>query len=334
MSIITTEERIALLLNVLGDDVAEVAFQSMNPTRANFVRTLLEDFKRNPPSEDEIEFVLSDFSQYFDFAIKAIQPEKGKGNRNGVGGAGDPSASENLNGGTQPTVVYFPEVELTDDPVHDLNELDPYQVATAIADDHPKTIALVAKSLTTGRAAKVLEFLSEEKRAEAIVYLSQNVAVAPAVLKPMLQTVVRKAASIRSRTEEVDQTQVLAELMRSFPKQLRAGLMEKLAEVNEEVCQQVKSKLYVFEDVMRLDDRDIQKILGEVETDNLIVGLQKADQTIVDKLLSNLSKRARETILEEMQYKTNATQEEIDQARASLIEVLARLDESGDITLQ
>ena len=230
-------------------------------------------------------------------------------------------------------MIQFPPLERTGDPVFDLNRLDPWQIASAIADDHPKTVALVAKALSTERAAQVLEQLPADTRAAAVIELSKNVSVAPPVLQSMLTSIVDKAASIRCRKEEVDQAQVLAELMRSFPKQLRTELMEKLEETDQDLCQSVKSNLYLFEDVLRLDDRDVQKILGEVETDNLIVGLQRADQAIVDKLLTNLSKRARETILEEMQYKTNASDEEIELARKSVIEVLARLDESGDITL-
>ena len=324
MPLITTEERIALLLNVLGDDVAQVAFQSMNPTRANFIRQLLDDFKNNPPSEEEVDFVLGDFNQYFDFALNTLSPQL---QPNEEDSNHDDAARSDSN------VIQFPPLERTDDPIFDLNRLDPWQIASAIAEDHPKTVALVAQALSTELAAKVLEQLPADTRSAAIIELSKKASVAPTVLHSMLTSIVDKAASIRCRKEEVDQSQILAELMRSFPKKLRTELMEKLEETDSDLCQNVKSNLYLFEDVLRLDDRDVQKILGEVETDNLIVGLQRADQEIVDKLLNNLSKRARETILEEMQYKTNATDEEIELARKSVIEVLARLDESGDITL-
>ena len=72
MSAFTTEERLALLLNVLGDDAAAVAFQAMNPTRAKYIRQLLDDLRIDPPSNEEVEYVIGDFHQYFRFAMQAL----------------------------------------------------------------------------------------------------------------------------------------------------------------------------------------------------------------------------------------------------------------------
>ena len=96
----------------------------------------------------------------------------------------------------------------------------------------------------------------------------------------------------------------------------------------------MKTKLYLFEDVLRLDDRDVQKVLGEVESDSLIVALQRTDEAIIAKLLNNLSKRARASIQEEMQYKENVTgRGNREKARSQVVGALSRLDESGEIKL-
>jgi flagellar motor switch protein FliG len=329
MSAFTTEERLALLLNVLGDDAASVAFQAMNPTRAKYIRQLLDDLRIDPPSSEEIEYVIGDFHQYFRFAMQALGADLPEGSSEGSA-AGKNSEQD----ADQKKVVYFSKITPSDNPIDDLNRLDPYQVATALDGDHPKTVAMVLRHLDTRHAAKAMEFLSADVRSELIVFLSQESTVPFPIVNQVLKSTVEKANTVDCREEEIDQASVLAELMRSLPKDMRVELMAKLQQSDEELTQNVKSKLYLFQDVLRLDDRDVQKILGEVETDGLIVALQRADQELCDKLLNNLSKRARESIMEEMQYKEGVSDEEIAEARTQLVAALARLDENGEIKLK
>ena len=137
---------------------------------------------------------------------------------------------------------------------------------------------MVLRHLDTRQAAKAMEYLSAAVRSEAIVFLSQESTVPFPIVNQVLKSTVQKANTVECREEEVDQASVLAELMRSLPKEMRVELMAKLEQSDQELAQNVKSKLYLFQDVLRLDDRDVQKVLGEVETDGLIVALQRADQ--------------------------------------------------------
>lgn len=332
---LTTEERLALLLSVLGDKASAAAFKSMNPTRAKYVEQLLNEYKLDPPSPDEVEYVVKDFNNYFSFAMEALGPqikqatERIKISQAAGGQAGGPASSK-------PQITYFEPIEPSTDPVDpvaDLNRLDPFQIGVALASDHPKTVALVLRKLEPGLAASVVETLAEESRADAVVFLSQESTVPERIVQQVLLSTFEKANSVTYRKDEVDQAKVLAELMRALPKEMRNELIERLTEENEELVESVRSQLYVFEDLLRLDDRDMQKVLGEIETDILIVALQKADNVLVKKLLGNLSKRARQTIEEEMQYKSGVSQEEIDEARTRLVETLGRLDEEGEVTL-
>ncbi len=326
MGAFTSEERLALLLNVLGDDVAKVAFQTMNPVRATYIQKLLQDFQSDPPSPEEVEYVIGDFNQYFRFAMNELRLDLDADN-SGTGNDGKDGAT------AKQAVTFFPKITPSDDPVNDLNRLDPYQVATALVGDHPKTIAMVLRYMETKLAAKALEHLPDAVRPETIVFLSQPSTVPAPIVNQVLKSTVQKAITVEYREEKVDQSTVLAELMRSLPKEIRIELMAKLEESDAELAEQVKAKLYLFGDVLRLDDRDVQKVLSEVESDSLIVALQRTDEAIIAKLLNNLSKRARASIQEEMQYKENVTDEEIEEARSQVVGALARLDESGEIKL-
>ncbi len=333
MGAFTTDERMALLLNVLGDEATEVAFDSMNPDRATSIKGILDDFKLDPPTSDEIEYVIGDFNQYFRFALQEMGTTLKASEDDAEDGEQGEEEQSKENAKKQ-TITYFPKLEPSGDPIADLNALDPYQVATAIGTDHPKTVAMVLRHMETKLAASAMEFISDEVRSEVIVFISQESTVPAAIVNQVLKSTVAKAMTVEFREEKADPAQVMAELMRSLPKEMRVELMPKLEASDEKLASEVKAKLYLFEDVMRLDDRDIQKVLGEVESDSLIVALQRTDEELVQKLLGNLSKRARESIAEEMQYKEGVSDEEIEEARSQVVVALAKLDESGEIKLQ
>ena len=332
MLTLSTEERLALLLNVLGDEATAAAITSMNPTRAKYVKQLLAEYKADPPSAEEVDLVVNDFNKFFSFALETLGPQLEESGATGsakrrpkpIAAAGSPKPEE---------IETFPVRKPTDDPVHDLNCLDPYQIAIALEMDHPKTVAMVLRYLNTSLAAAVIEHLPESTRSDCIVFLSQPSTVPERIVRQVLESTFERGNSVLTRKNDVDQAESLASLMRSLPKEMRRTMIDRLTEEDEELVKLVRAKLYVFDDILRLDDRDIQKLLGEIETDNLIVALQRAEQTLLDKILSNLSKRARETIEEEMQYKTGVSDDEVDEARQNLVKVIGQLDESGDITL-
>ncbi len=323
----------ALLLTVLGDEAEKVAFGSMDPERAKSIKGILDEFKLDPPTKDEVEYVIGDFNQFFRFALQELGAETAGGNGNSEGySVGEEAKSKD--DAKKEAITYFRKIEPTGDPIADLNQLDPYQIATAIGGDHPKTVAMVLRNMETKRAAAAMEFFDDEVCSQVIVFISQESTVPAAIVNQVLKSTVAKAITVECREVKVDQSQVMAELMRSLPKEMRMQLMPKLEESDEKLASEVKAKLYLFDDVMRLDDRDVQKVLGEVETDSLIVALQRTDEELVQKLLGNLSKRARESIAEEMQYKEGVSDEEIEEARSQVVVALARLDESGEIKLQ
>ncbi len=330
MSAFTTEERIALLLSILGKEVADATMRELNPTRANYIQRLVKDYQANPPSEEETSYVLDDFLKYFHFALRQLEPEiKDSAAR----AAGEEEAARKTKQTRHSKITYFPKLVPGRDPVADLNQLDPYQIAVALGNDHPKTVALVLSRLEPQLAADALAEISAEIRNDAIVFMSRESTVPAMIEDKVMRSTLEKALTVEYRAHQVEQTQILADLMRSVPKKLRGELLGHLEETDEDFCAEVKKKLYIFEDIGRLDDRDIQKMLGEIQTDFLIVGLQKASQELTDKLLGNLSKRARQSVQEEMQYRTNATEDEIEAARVELTAVLARLDEAGEVSL-
>ena len=283
MAILTTEERLALLLSVLGQAAEAAAFKAMNPTRAKYVAKLLDEYKESPPSETEVAFIIDDFSKYFSFAMETLQPSVANATKARQRGSSEPVQDE------QPQVFEFSPVEETGDYLEDLNQLDAFQIAAALEDDHPKTIACVLNQLGTSMAAAIIKQLDDDLRRQTVVYLSRGETIPEAIVRQIVKTTFLRANAVSVQKEEVSQAEVLAKLMRSLPKQMRVELIEKLNEENEEIVRSIRSKLYVFDDVLRLDDRDTQKLIGETGADYLVVAMQRVNPEIKAKLLDNLS---------------------------------------------
>lgn len=329
MTILTIEERLALLLSVLGQDAEAAAFQAINPTRAKYVEKLLHEYKQSPPSEAEVAYIVDDFSKYFSFAMETLQPSVAKATKARQRKTPDTTVVQE----EQSRVLEFDPVVESGDYLEDLNRLDPFQIATALENDHPKTIACVLNQLSTTVAAAIIKQLDDDLRHETVVYLSRESTVPDTITRQIVKTTFIRANAVNALKEEVSQTEVLAKLMRSLPKDMRVELIEKLAGENQEMVDAIRSKLYIFEDVLRLDDRDVQKLIGETGADFLIVAMQRADPEIKAKLLDNLSKRARQSVEVEMEFKTGVTDEEIEEARQQFIATIGRLDEEGSISL-
>ena len=325
MSAFTADERIALLLSILGSDIAQPALDAMTPVRGKHIQRMIEDYQKNPPTDEEADYVIGDFVNYFEFAVHAWEanlPEQD-----------DAAEAELAEPGNEEKVTYFPKIDTSDDPVEDLNRLHPFQIQEAIRSDHPKTIAIVLEKLTPEKSGQIIAELNSDVRTQVVTFLSEPSTVPAPIVQNVLRTTVAAAVKVESRENAVDQAKVMAEMLRNVKKELRGEMVEKLAASNEVFAESVKKLLYVFDDFAGLSDRDVQKLLGEVQTDFLVVGLQRADPEIVDKLLGNLSSRARDSVIEEMEYKTEVTDEEVETARAELVAVLARLDEAGEISL-
>lgn len=329
----TSEERLALLLSVLGADAEKAALAKINPTRAVYVRKLIEDFQVDPPGQEDVDAITEEFSRFFGFALASIKPiiEEQKST---------PTASKKTGGDSSKAkeavdeIVNFPLHEETEDCNFDLNQLDAYQIADALKEDHPRTIALVLDRLGTDTGAKVINFLSDETRSAVVLQFCQESHLTAELETQLLRATFRKANQVRTKKLVVDRTDNLAQLMRQLPKATRSSLLNSLTEFDQDMVESMKSKLYLFSDLTRLDDRDVQKLIGEIDSDSMITALVNCDEEIAQKLLTNLSKRARGAIESELEYQSNVAAEDIELARTEIAMVIARLDEAGEISLE
>lgn len=341
-------ESLAVLLTMLGDEASELALKNISGPMANELKELIDDFKTNPPTVDEAENVIDDFKSYFRFAKNKLKKEmEAKKKKTKRGPTQEtpmpeepeedekmivPLPEEHFNVDLEPTRKFI-KPRLTGNTVHDLNRAHPYQVAFAVQKEQPAIISHVIRNLATAHAAKTLEYLPDDLRSNVFLHLAMPTQVSKLVVDEILDRSLEQALEVDQREEVEDTSEKMAELMRSLPREVRGPMMDELIKSDENLGNQVKSMLYRFDDLNKLEDRDLQQVLSKCRTEDFVVGLQQANPELVGRIFKNMSKRAAETLKEEMEFKTNCKPEEIEEARSYIVKRMIELDEAGAISL-
>ncbi len=309
------EDKLAMLLHLLGAEAAETLLDEMRPERAAELRRRIESMQNVPLSARKQEEVLADFERIFQLAGRS------RGPRLRIAATDDQDDAADEHTAWEP-------FEPGENPQADLPRLTPFQIAACLETEHPRTSAIVLKHVPPALAAKVMKLLSDEKREATIVQLSGTIPDSPAltsrVLRATVQAGVKRPPSPR---KTLDAVQRIADMLRATDKEQRGPLLEALKEHHPDTAAQVVDKLYVFEDIAGLDNRAVQRVLGEVDTSTLALALVGAATELADKILSNLSKRARDTLRDEMEFQTSARPDSVAGARKMIAQVLARIDQ-------
>lgn len=328
MNIESPEGRVAMLFSALGLDPSHEAFQALPSDPMNRVSELMRQYQQLPPDEDEVDALLSEFLRMLRFAKQNLAEED--------------------EGSTKKATVPFPEdddpmedegpfFQPTGDAFRDIRRLRPVQVAGALRNEQPRTIATVLAVLTPERAGAILQHLPPETQGPSFLLLRDPPKVPPAMLNRILQATVEKGCrlgddSIRDPEEETYRK--LAEMLRSMDQAERAKILLSLAEEDPDTLDRLRKLLFVFTDVLRMSDRSIQKLLAEIDSSTLTTALKNADEEYRKCFTNNLSKRARATLLEELEYMDKVKPDEEAAAREAIADAIAQLDQRGDLEME
>ena len=331
------EDRVVILLQALGDDVRDMALAQLAPERAMEVRQRIEEMETTPPSPEEISSVLDDFERFLRLAADGTtgqlrvvseeaedeQPQE------------DSDASTTEEGESHDEDAVEDVFEPTGDSAADLNRLSPFRIAAALADENPRTIAIVLDSLETGKAAETLRVLPDSLRSQAFVIFSQGPSASPALIQRIVQiTVVKALAADGSAVEATGGERKMVDLLRAMAKKTRLQMMQQIEQEDPGLADRLMDVIYVFEDVLKIEDRSLQSLLAEVDSDTLVTALKGADAQLVEKVMGNVTKRVRDTLTEEMEYMGVVPEEKIERARSVVARTIAKLDQEGKLVME
>lgn len=211
---------------------------------------------------------------------------------------------------------------------------DPKQLLSFIQGEHPQTIALIMTHLPPEKAAILLSSLSQERQAEVAKRVALMGRTSPEVLKEIEKILERKISSLAPTdyTSSGGIQSVVDILNRSDPTTLK-NVMETLEVDDPELAEQVKRQMFVFEDIVMLDDRGIQLVLREVDMKDLALSLKGTNPEVTDKIMRNMSSRASQNLREDMEFMGPVRLRDVEEAQQRIVKVIRRLEETGAIVV-
>lgn len=211
---------------------------------------------------------------------------------------------------------------------------DPKQLLSFIQGEHPQTIALIMTHLPPEKAAILLSSLSQERQAEVAKRVALMGRTSPEVLKEIEKILERKISSLAPTdyTSSGGIQSVVDILNRSDPTTLK-NVMETLEVDDPELAEQVKRQMFVFEDIVMLDDRGIQLVLREVDMKDLALSLKGSNPEVTEKIMRNMSSRASQNLREDMEFMGPVRLRDVEEAQQRIVKVIRRLEETGAIVV-
>jgi flagellar motor switch protein FliG len=213
-----------------------------------------------------------------------------------------------------------------------LEQVDPGMVAELLSAEHPQTVALILAQVEADYAAGVLSAFAPEVRAEVAMRIAKLQGVSQESTKEIEGIL---SAQIKGMGGESVATtngvKILADILNSTGRDTEKEVLEVIESKDESVASQVRKLMFVFDDILLLEDRSVQRVLREVDTKDLAVALKAADDEVKAKIFKNISERAAAMIQEEIDYMGPKRLSEVEAAQMAVIEVIRNLEESGEI---
>lgn len=217
-----------------------------------------------------------------------------------------------------------------------LQQADARQVVSLLDGEHPQTMALVLAHLRPDHASAILAGLPEDLRADVAHRIALMERASPDVVAVVTEALQRKASAVLAPRElaAVGGVQPLVEIINRADPATEKSILEGLAARDEALADQVRALMFVFGDVVLLEDRAVQLVLRQVETGTLAQALKGSGPDVRDKILRNMSERARENLVEEIDLLGPIRLSQVEEARAAIVQAIRGLEESGQIVVR
>jgi flagellar motor switch protein FliG len=212
------------------------------------------------------------------------------------------------------------------------NLADPAQLATSFQNENPQLVALVLAYLKPDRAAAVIGGLSPDMQAEVATRIAEMDRTNPDVLREVEDILERKFSSVVTTDFSMaGGVESLAEILNHSDRSTEKAILDGLEMKDVEIAEQVRGLMFVFEDIIHLDDRSIQRVLREVETKDLALSLKGSTADVKEKILKNMSERAAALLLDDMEYMGPVRSRDVQEKQTFIVGVIRALESAGEI---
>ena len=219
-------------------------------------------------------------------------------------------------------------------PFEFVRKTDPSQVLNFIQDEHPQTIAMILSYLSSGQAAMILGALAPEKQADVAKRIAMMDRTSPDVIKEVESVLERKLASLANQDYTiVGGVDAIVNILNTVDRGTEKHIMESLEVEEPELADEIRKKMFVFEDILLLDDRAIQRVLRDVENSDLEVALKGSNEEVKSVILKNLSKRLAAMIEEDIEFMGPVRMKDVEEAQQKIVAVIRKLEDSAEIVI-
>ena len=219
-------------------------------------------------------------------------------------------------------------------PFEFVRKTDPSQVLNFIQDEHPQTIALILSYLPSAQAAAIIGALAPDKQADVAKRIAQMDRTSPDVLKEVERVLERKLSALVNQDYTIaGGVDAIVEILNTVDRGTEKHIMENLEIEEPELADEIRKKMFVFEDILTLDDRSIQRVLREVDNNELAVALKSSTEEVQTAIFNNLSKRLVTMIREDMDFMGPVRMKDVEEAQQKIVNVIRKLEDSGEIVI-
>lgn len=211
---------------------------------------------------------------------------------------------------------------------------DPEHLKNFISGEHPQTIALILAYLQADKAAMILSSFSPDVQVEAAKRLAQMDRTSPEIVRDVEAILEKKLSTVASSDyTSVGGVEALVEIINNVDRSTEKAIIENLEIQNPDLAEEIKKRMFVFEDLNTLDDRGMQRVLKEVDSKDLSLALKGASEDVKGKFLKNMSKRAAQMLQDEMAFMGPVRIKDVEEAQQKIVNVVRGLEEAGELVL-
>jgi flagellar motor switch protein FliG len=315
-------EKGAIILALTDPDIAAEVVSELTP---NELRNLILAFdKLRTVSKEVIDAVIQEFIQSYETLLHtpSLDPEEFIKR---IIDKVPPNIREVLE-----NLLNQPAIKIK---LQQLEMLPPKQLANLLKKEHPQIIAVILSLLSPSTAAKVLKHFPEPLKLEVVKRMALLESIPAQQIQEIAENFLQEIKEFVGEEIRIDGTKQAANLLTSLDRSTAEEIIEKLEEEDPDLADKIREKMFTFEDLAKLSDKDIVEILKAVDKHTLTLALKDAPKEIVDKFLRNMSKRAAQILLDDMEALGKVRMSDIIRARRQLVNIVKRLVEQGLISL-
>ena len=320
---LTGPQKTAILILALGDAFASEVFKKFERTEITAVSKAMA--KLDSINKEQAEEVLREFNQAMTIGKEMLYggPEQVR-----------KMISSNLDSDTARYILDELDFDSGPTPFKELGNVSPKILAQILRNEHPQTLALILGHLPPENAGNLLQQMSPGVRAEVLIRLAKLEAVADEMLVEVDRVLQSQLIAIGGKEgRKVGGVNSVAEILNAIDRATEEEIMADIEEESAQLAEEIKQLMFVFEDIMKIDDRGIREILKEISNEDLTLALKASPEELREKFFKNLSERAGNMIREDLEIMGPVKLSEVEGAQQNIVKQVRRLEAEGRIVI-